>query len=321
MTHRDTADRQLERILYLLPSAAREGGADLAELARRLGVSPDRVLRDLREVWSRVYYHPSGGADDIRIVVEADRVAVHAGDKFRRPPALGLREALALHLGLQMVAAERTGRERERILALARRLGRRLATAPPDGFLSGYRLADGAEGDEIRALLFQAARERRRVRLRYLKPDAGEPEDRALEPWVVAHATGRWYALGRSGAPGEVRAFRLDRIVEVEALEGTFTVPADFDPADYLEEGRVYRAEEETEVTVRYSPRIARWMAERGWGELAEDGSLTRTHRVADPGWAVRHVLRYGPEAEVLEPAPFRELVREVAQAIAAAHE
>ncbi len=64
-------------------------------------------------------------------------------------------------------------------------------------------------------------------------------------------------------------------------------------------------------MTVRYSPRIARWVAEREGKPLDEDGSLTLEHPVADDSWAVRHVLQYGPDAELLEPAELREKVRE----------
>jgi predicted DNA-binding transcriptional regulator YafY len=64
-------------------------------------------------------------------------------------------------------------------------------------------------------------------------------------------------------------------------------------------------------LRVRYSPRIARWIAEREGKALAADGSLTVEHPLADPDWAVRHVLQYGPDAEVLEPAAVRqEIVR-----------
>jgi predicted DNA-binding transcriptional regulator YafY len=42
-------------------------------------------------------------------------------------------------------------------------------------------------------------------------------------------------------------------------------------------------------------------------GELQQDGSYVVEHPVADVQWAVRHVLQYGPEAEVLEPAELRE--------------
>jgi predicted DNA-binding transcriptional regulator YafY len=34
----------------------------------------------------------------------------------------------------------------------------------------------------------------------------------------------------------------------------------------------------------------------------------------ADPAWVVRHVLGYGPDAEVLEPEPLRETVKETAR-------
>jgi predicted DNA-binding transcriptional regulator YafY len=32
---------------------------------------------------------------------------------------------------------------------------------------------------------------------------------------------------------------------------------------------------------------------------------------VADDSWAVRHVLQYGPDAEILAPPELREVVRE----------
>jgi predicted DNA-binding transcriptional regulator YafY len=42
---------------------------------------------------------------------------------------------------------------------------------------------------------------------------------------------------------------------------------------------------------------------------MAADGSLVLDHPLADQDWAVRHVLQYGPEAEVLEPAEVRQAV------------
>ena len=39
---------QLERILYILPRAAREGGASLAEISESLGVEIPVVLKDLK---------------------------------------------------------------------------------------------------------------------------------------------------------------------------------------------------------------------------------------------------------------------------------
>jgi predicted DNA-binding transcriptional regulator YafY len=73
----------------------------------------------------------------------------------------------------------------------------------------------------------------------------------------------------------------------------------------------VFLAAEPGTLTVRYSPRIARWIAEREVGQPGADGSLTVEHQLADHAWAVRHVLQYGPDAEVIAPESVREMVRE----------
>jgi proteasome accessory factor C len=64
-------------------------------------------------------------------------------------------------------------------------------------------------------------------------------------------------------------------------------------------------------VTIRYSPAIARWIAEREGRELEAGGGLTLELPCADAEWAVRHVLQYGPDAEVLAPAEIRMAVRQ----------
>ena len=72
---------------------------------------------------------------------------------------------------------------------------------------------------------------------------------------------------------------------------------------------KVLRAGDPRTMRVRYSPRIARWIAEREALALDADGSLTMEHPLADVQWGVRHVLQYGPDAEVLEPAELRDEV------------
>jgi predicted DNA-binding transcriptional regulator YafY len=95
----------------------------------------------------------------------------------------------------------------------------------------------------------------------------------------------------------------------VETLDARFEPAPRFSLEEILREGRVFRSEGTPMLTVRYSPRIARWIAEREGKPLAEDGSLTMQHPLAEADWAVRHVLQYGPDVEVLQPAEVREAV------------
>ncbi len=318
MAERETASEQFSRILHLLAVATRADGASLEELATVLEVPEARVLRDLQEVYTRAFYHPAGSGEDTQVLIEAGRVNVWTKGEFRRPARLEPGEALALSLGLRVLAAESVAPRRERILSLAGRLEGLLGDSPAEG-LAGVELEPKpSEEFEVRAAMLAAARERRRCLIGYLKPRAASVDSREIEPYVVVAAGGWWYVLARCCRGDSVKAFRIDRIVEVVAGEESFEIPDGFEPGEHLSGGHVFRADEEIAVTVRYSPRIARWLTERGEAEPLDDGSVLVAHRVADPRWLVRHVLQYGPDAEVVEPANFRRLVLESVRRISA---
>lgn len=307
MAERATAEARLARILLLLPLAGRDGGIGMGELARRLGVSRDDVLRDIEELTTRDYYHPAGSVNEIQVGLEEDRVRVWTGGQFQRPVRLDLREAAALHLGLRLLATER---EEPALLETLRSLEERIAWAVPDDVDSRIELAgDAGSADALRALLVRAAKERRRCRLEYLKPGAA-PEPRTVDPYIVVYSSGRWYLIGYCHDRREPRVFRVDRVLEARLLDDRFEPPAEFDPADYLSGDRVFRGGEELEVTVRYGPRAAPWLIERGEGEAQPDGSVVVRHEVVDPDWIVRHVLQYGEDAGVVGPREVRAAVR-----------
>ncbi len=312
MAERVTAEAQLDRILHILPLAGRAGGATYDELAEMLAVSRDQVVRDVEEVTAREYYHPAGSANDIQIGLVEDTVTVWTGGHFQRPVRLTFGEAAALHLGLRLIAAEQDDPSPHEVLA---EVAKRIAWAVPAEIGEQVAVAGDPRGsDALRTLIVRAAKERRRCRIEYLKPHAPEPESREIDPYVVLYSDGCWYSIGFCHARRERRVFRVDRIMQAEVLEESFEPPDEFDPAEFLAGGRVFRAGEPVEVRVRYSPRVARWLIERGEGDVGEDGSVVVTYDVADPGWLVRHVLQYGPDAEVLESAEARGLVRRAAE-------
>ena len=312
----EIASRQLERVLYLVPRASGPDGVSIAELAVELGVSRERVLRDIEEVTARDYYHPAGWVADLRISVEEDLVTVWTTGELRRPVRLSPREALALALGLRLLADGTEGDRRDELLTLAGRLDQGLASVPAEPMTAGFALDGGdPHGNGLLALLRNGAVERRRCSLVYLKPGESEPERRVVAPYALVFSRGHWYVIGHSEEADAVRVFRLDRVFEAEPTAETFEIPAGFDPAAYVGEGAVFRAGEEVEAVVRYSRQIARWITEREEAEEGTDGAVTVRHRVADPRWIVRHVLSYGAEAELLEPQKMRELVRETVAA------
>lgn len=309
----ETALERIERLLQLLAIAAGtadDQGLPYDELAAMLDVDRDQLDRDLAEITAREYYMRGGEGADIQIALDTDRVRVWTTGHLRRPTRLSIGEAAALDLGLRILAAEREDPE---LPERMRHLMEKLARAVPEN-VADHVAADGdpAAVDSLRALIVEAAQRRQRVELRYLKPNADAPEDRTLEPYTVVYSQGQWYAVGWCPERDAVRVFRLDRVLELKVPgDASFDAPADFELSDYVTDGRVYSAESEHEVVVRYGGRVAPWLLERGEGEPLEDGGVLVRHQVSDPSWIVRHVLQYGRDARVLEPEWVAEAVKE----------
>lgn len=313
------AEALMRRLLHVLPAASRPGGASIEELAGELDTTPERILADLEEVTDRAYYHPGGWPDDVSILVEGGRVKVERAGGFERPVRLDLRETLCLAMALRGTAAASWVRDPAGRVALLRRAEAHLCqgqwSEQEPGSIHPQDHAPDPAG--IRETLLAAARRRTPCAIVYAKAAADELDVRVIHPYVVACSGGEWYTVGWCAVKGGMRVFRVDRVLEAAPADGTFQVPDDFRVEDWITGARVYRADGEVEVRVRYSPRIARWVRERAaWGadawEEEPDGALVIRHRVADPHWVVGHALTYGAEAEIVEPEEFRALVREV---------
>ena len=81
--------------------------------------------------------------------------------------------------------------------------------------------------------LAEAARGRRPVAFGYTAV-RGRPTQRRVQPHGVVAHRGRLYLTGFDVTRQALRTFRLDRIVGVRLLEGTFTVPSGTDPVQQV---------------------------------------------------------------------------------------
>jgi predicted DNA-binding transcriptional regulator YafY len=300
----DTAAAQLRRILHLIPQLGDGEPHPVAEIAERVGVNRDLLVHDIRTISER-FDTPGGFIEGLTIFLEPDTVEV-VTNHFLRPMRLTRPELLALELGLAMLRRERPAEEGRAIDRARERLRQVIAGTPEDGRDERHaELGPAGDREHLRQLR-DANRANRRVRLTYRKAGDDSSSSRMLCPYGIVFTTGMWYVVADCGEEG-LRFFRLDRVEGVEVLEERYQPHGDFSVEAVMPGGRAFRAPEAGTLRVRYSPAVARWIAEREGKPLAADGSLTLEHPLADTDWAVRHVLQYGPDAEVLEPAAVRE--------------
>jgi predicted DNA-binding transcriptional regulator YafY len=226
--------RPTARVLALLEILQAGGAFGVATLAERLGVD-ERTVR-------RYASHLA----DLGIPVEARRGrygGYRLAPGYKLPPLmLTDDEAVAVVLGL--VAGQRAGlvtaagsatesalAKVRRVLpgAVARRIESLLGTA---GFTAPVRPAAPPES-EVLLTVASAARNRHPVAIVYTAW-SGRSTRRHLCPYGLVFHAGRWYVTGHDSATDEVRTFRLDRVSSAESIEGSFEVPADFDPAGHV---------------------------------------------------------------------------------------
>lgn len=304
------------RVLAFLELLQARPGLGGRELAERLSVQPRTVRRyatHLRE---------------LGIPVEAARGRAggyRLRPGFRLPPLmLDDEEATAVTLGL--LAARRLGLEGsepavERALAKilrvlpaplrerAHALHRAVAFTPPP------RPVEPAATETVLALA-EAIRRRRRVCLRHRAADDRETT-READPLGLVHHAGRWYLAAHDHLRGELRTFRVDRIVAVRERPERVEPPTGFDAV-----AEVTRAlarggwRHEVEVILHVDPQVARRRIPPTVGELdphPEGGTVLRARAerldgmaamLAGLGWAFR----------VVRPPELRDELRGLAE-------
>lgn len=303
------AAEQLRRILLLIPKLADGEPHSLETVSRMAGVDRAVVLRDIESISER-FEAPGGFVEGLQIFIEADDVSV-IPNHFLRPMRLTRGELLALELGLAMLRGERPPEERRAIDGATARLRTAIAKLPDEEIAGDFRVASLSPAGDLEHLrrLREAFRARRKVRLTYRKADEEAPSSRVVCPYGIVFANGMWYAVANCESSEGIRIFRLDRVEQVEPLEARYDSPRGFSIDAIVKDGKAFQSAEAGTLRVRYSPRIARWIAEREGKQVAEDGSLVMDHPLADRDWAVRHILQYGPDAEVVEPEEVRQAI------------
>jgi predicted DNA-binding transcriptional regulator YafY len=308
-----SAQERLERLLYVLPRAARPEGGHIGELARALDVAPAEILADIEEATTRVFYHPGGMTDAFNFTVEGDVVRLH-GREFNRPARLTVAEAMALGLGLRVLAAEADVERRNELLALAHQLEAELVT--PEILMQpmlrdrdaireevGYATVSAPSEvevalgeDDFRGDIAAAVQTRVFCDVVYLKAGGSSPAELRMAPVRLIYARGHWYVRAFEDESKAIRNYRLDRILELSLTD------EHHDYADVSTAAPGFASDGGLPVQVRYSTEVARWVAERENAQCEPDGTLVMTYDVVDMNWLVRHVLQYGGEAVVETP-------------------
>jgi predicted DNA-binding transcriptional regulator YafY len=303
--------RRAARILRLLGLAS-GGHVARDRLADVLGCTPAELDADLAQLFEHCYLPPDSGgnwfdldpagdaAGTVRVI--GPEVGAVAELTDLETAALGI--CLRVHLATHPADATtvRTLRDALDVLGLA-----------PPGVTE--RAVDSAEFP-VFASVASAVRASRRVRFTYVAD--GATTEREVDPQRLSVSAGRRYLTGWDHLRNAQRAFRLDRITELEVTDIVFDPAALVPPPDRADgdPGFVPVGDDTIELVVPTA--WARW-AERRFGPSSlrhgEGGSVLRL-RSNDPGRYAATLLSLLPDCTLVGPPAARVAVRELARAI-----
>lgn len=307
-----SATDDVARMLTLMPWLLERPGASIDEICEQFGVPPKVIRRDLNAL-DFCGLPGLGGGDLFEVNIVADRVTVNMADELKRPLRLTPREALRLVLTVDAVA-DALGDELPALRSAVDKV--REAVGVPDG----AQVQLDADGRDRVAPIQDAIAAGHRVRIEYQGRADETVRTREVDPWELHVSGGSWYLQGYDHERGDRRAFRLDRIADLEVLDVTIEVAA---PDEPLPPPRYAPAEDDVEVELVLGTS-ARWLAESvdaAQVEDLEDGRRRVVFLTDALPWVERLVLMGAGDVEVVRPVLLAETVEATAAAALALYD
>jgi predicted DNA-binding transcriptional regulator YafY len=279
-----------------------------------------RQLADQLEVTTRtVQRYISTLRDSAGIDIEEVDGRFRIGSRSRLPAMqLDHYQATELLLAVRAMQQMRSEQEPALIGALAQ-LARALSVPVVTRYLQGLIAASErrpAQGSrhEVERVIVDAFVRRQCAEVTY-RDAAGVETRRILRPYFLEpRAESRTlYIFAHDELSGEIRPFRIDRVLDARLLPQTFTVPDDFD-IDAVVSGSwgIWQAPGQDDVVLLFDRAIAERAREALWHRGAaiterEDGDIEARIAVASEVEMRSWVLGWGGSVEVISPPSLRE--------------
>ncbi|WP_172200026.1 helix-turn-helix transcriptional regulator [Saccharibacillus qingshengii] len=163
--------------------------------------------------------------------------------------------------------------------------------------------------------IIQAILESRTIDTVYHTQYRDETTERSVDPYYLIPREQRFYLIGYCHLKQAIRTFRISRFQKVEVTERSFDKKG-FNVRQYLKNTwSIDRGDKNIRFKVRFSSNVARYIKEEElfvhpWMKDLPDGGLLFEVTVNNEKEFVEWIRRYGPDAEILEPASVREKMK-----------
>ena len=158
-----------------------------------------------------------------------------------------------------------------------------------------------------------AVLERKRLRFDYKARSTDELTTRTVSPQRLTHYRDNWYLDAFDHERDALRSFSIDRISHVHVLEQDAQDINEQELTEQLADSYgIFSGRARNIATIVFSATAARWVAEEHWhsnqqGRFLDDGRYELKLPYSNPRELLMDILRYGADAQIIEPVSLRE--------------
>ncbi|MFQ5570853.1 MAG: helix-turn-helix transcriptional regulator [Rhodothermales bacterium] len=324
MSNLERTLNRTERLFALILLLQNRPSLTSRDLAEHFGVSRRTIFRDLRAL-------SESGVP----LTYADKGGYEILEGYQLPPLmLTARQAATLLIGTEFMKLQSDASLRKD----ADEVGLKIRSVLPNEVrqyidqlnertvLDPYWLHTLQPEDEEEGRwydLSEAVAHRRSIIMEYYVQSRDELTKRKIDPLGLVYYTDHWNLIAYDHLRDDIRNFLLDSIKSMFVLSERFTPPAGFDLAEHLKERGA--SPKNVCIKIRFTPQVYRWARKSIPAEIEEEREgrerVDVTFYFENLDYVARWLLRFGAQAQVLEPGTLRERVRQEALTLARLHE
>jgi len=314
----------LLNLLNAIELLSRPQGASIQEIGENLGLhrrSVYRLMEAIQELGFPVY-DAKGEAGAAKQWKMLDDYVVRLPNITLPKVELTPSEAMAIQFMAadnRLPRAPSLRRNLDQALAklsllLPRNVSDSLRRIAETGFVVSKLTKDYSRKEGIIDDLTEAMLTSRMCEVDYHAYSTDQTKTYVMEPLSICEHDGGLYLFMRVSRYEEIRLLAVERIRGLRILESRFDYPDDFDPQERLKAAFGVYFDDPIEITVRFSPAVAKYVVDRKWSDeqrvtRLNDGGVDLWMRTSGKTEVLRWVLGFGPNAEVLDPAELRNEV------------
>ncbi len=171
------------------------------------------------------------------------------------------------------------------------------------------------ETEKVLSIINSAISSKCRVWIKYYANSSQKETEREVAPYGLTYSDGFWYMVGKCDLRGAMRTFAIDGIKEIKNTNNRYAIPRNFNLADYFSKSFKIVVDNDVEVKIRFSCKVAHQILRKKWHRFQEakqmqNGDVVLFFKVAGTEEIKRWIYSWIPDCEVISPPELRKEIR-----------